>query len=162
MDDDDIPVDELLSGLPAEPATGWDTEDMDDRDATMPGVTVVNWRELTDDDAPATWARLGGWVDWFINRYEIPEQKVPSCWWRHGALVEELSALHTAWLVSFDETDGGYGPIGWHERLTVAIQRITGFYHGQCAETHQERGLTRRTQPDTDTTWLAWSRTSHA
>lgn len=162
-DDADIPVEELLSGLPDEQVSGWSDEDVDDRDAQMLGVTIVNWRELTTVEAPAAWQALGGWVDWFLNRYDIPEQKIPSCWWQHGAVVEELSALHTAWLVSFDETDSGYGPIGFHERLAVAMQRIAGHYHGQCADAHQARNLTRRAQqPDADKAWLAWSRTSHA
>ena len=76
--------------------------------------------------------------------------------------MEELCALHTAWLVSFDPTDAGYGPIGWHERLTVSIQRISAWYHGQCAETHQERIGAKRLPADSDTGWLAWTRTSHA
>lgn len=162
--DDDMPVEALLEGLSEEEAAELDDElgDPDDRDAPMPGVNAVNWRTLADDEAPVTWAPLGDWVTWFLDRYEIPTAKVPPCWWRHGALVEELSALHTAWLVSFDTADGGYGPIGWHERLPVSMQRINGWYHGQCAETHQERIGDRRKPTDSDTEWLAWTRTSHA
>jgi hypothetical protein len=164
MLENDIPIEELMDGLSAEEAAELDDEfgDPDDRDAAMPGISAVNWRALTDEESPATWAKLGDWVTWFLDRYEIPTAKIPTCWWRHGALVEELSALHTAWLVSFDSTDAGYGPIGWHERLTVAMQRITGWYHGQCAEQHQQRIGSRRAPINGDAEWLAWTRTSHA
>ncbi|MGO1411643.1 MAG: hypothetical protein ACTHX2_01115 [Microbacterium sp.] len=63
--------------------------------------------------------------NWLVPRYDIGPAKIPDCWWRHGPLVEELSVLHTAWQVAFDETDGGYGPIGWHERLGAALSRET-------------------------------------
>ena len=38
----------------------------DDRDGDFEvlGAEVVNWRELTDDQAPEVWAQLREWVEW--------------------------------------------------------------------------------------------------
>ena len=55
------------------------------------GAHVVDWRHLTDSAAPAEWAALRDWVEWFVVRYRIAESVVPFCWYRHGQLVEELS-----------------------------------------------------------------------
>ena len=52
---------------------------------------------------------LRDWVEWFTVRYDVPVSVVPNCWWRHGALVEELSALHVAHLAAFDASDAGFG-----------------------------------------------------
>ncbi|MFC3399367.1 hypothetical protein ACFOEP_13210 [Microbacterium amylolyticum] len=51
-------------------------------------------------------------------------------------MLEELSALHAAWIVAFDEADGGYGPIGWHERWALA--RTRDAFREKCAEKHRD------------------------
>lgn len=158
MSEDDFPIEQLLADR-SQDTQGPDTAD---RDGQMLGVSIVNWRDLKDADAPAVWRDLHKWVEWFLTRYEIPDQKIPPCWWQHPALVEELSALHTAWLVSFDQTDGGYGPIGWHERLTVTMQRVGAWYNGQCANGHESRPNARRGGATVGAGWPAWVTSSHA
>lgn len=134
-----------------------------DRDApgSAIGALVVNWRTLEPENAQAAWAALREWVEWFTVRYNIDSTQIPDCWWRHGALVEELSALHSAHLAAFDESDSGFGPIGWHERLALARTRWKQGYAGSCAHGHKD--MTPRTwQGKTDdAAWTAWSAEPH-
>mgnify|MGYP004504021007 CR=1 FL=1 len=77
-------------------------------------------------------------------------------------LVEELSALHTAHIAAFDPSDTGFGPISWHERLAIAVPRLTRAYGGGCATEH------RVTKPRTwdgvtdEAAWTAWTIQAHA
>lgn len=90
---------------------------------------------MPDEDAPEAWDQLRAFVDWLVPRYELNSTVVPACWFRHPVVVEELSALRAAWDASFVvETDGGLGPIGWHERFAVARDRLQKYgYAGECA-----------------------------
>lgn len=126
------------------------------------GAQAINWRTLPDHDAPPAWNALRAWVEWFIHRYRVPESTVPACWWKHGHLVEELSALHAAHTAAFDISDAGFGPIGWHERLSLALPRLTRAYAGGCATGH--RDITPRSTTGTvdEQEWDAWTRTAHA
>ena len=126
------------------------------------GAYNVNWRRLTDADARAAWNDLRAWVEWFVLRYRVPESTVPACWWKHGHLVEELSALHISHTAAFDASDAGFGPIGWHERLSLAMPRLTRAYAGGCSNGH--RDITPRSsigQID-EQEWDAWTRKAHA
>ncbi|MFB8385582.1 hypothetical protein ACFC3F_00400 [Microbacterium sp. NPDC055910] len=123
---------------------------------------VVNWRTLTDEGAPVEWAALRAWVEWFTVRYHVPHSVIPNCWWQHGALVEELSALHTAHTVSFDSSDTGYGPVGFHEHLTLAHPRLTRAYGGGCNNGHQATRPRSWTNVTDEKEWAAWTTTGHA
>ena len=122
------------------------------------GAVVVNWRTLADDEAREVWEELRSFVEWFTVRYNLSASVIPDCWYRHGALVEELSALHIAHTVYFDAADGGAGPIGWHERLTLAINRIKGAYSASCRSGHVETAP-RKWTPQQD--WSSWINQSH-
>jgi hypothetical protein len=128
-------------------------------DSTAIGGRAVNWRTLPDEAASKEWGALRDWVQWFTVRYEISESLVPDCWYRHARLVEELAALHTAHNASFDRTDTGYGPISWHERLTLALARMRNAYYGGCSRGHESHRP--RTWP-TDQEWDAWTDGAHA
>ena len=71
------------------------------------GVFIVNWRELPAPNTPGAWMRLRSWVEWFTVRYRISESTVPACWFKHGELVEELTALYTAHVALFSPADTG-------------------------------------------------------
>jgi len=152
---DETPFEELLQSLPP----GWEGT-ASRREPGMLGITVINWRTLEDAKAPEVWTELGEWVAWFVRRYRLPARKIPPCWYRHGALVEELSALHTAWLVSFDSLDAGYGPIGFHERLAVALPRMASWYSGECHDGHME--LPHAVESASPQEWADWIGVSHA
>jgi hypothetical protein len=152
---DDIPLDELVASLPET----WDDQ-APRHTPGMLGITVISWRTLEDADAPQVWTELRDWVIWFTRRYNFPIRKIPPCWYKHGPLVEELSALHTAWLVSYDSLDAGYGPIGWHERLAVAIPRLAAWYNGECHNGHTE--LPQNVDDAVPSDWADWIGQSHA
>jgi len=126
------------------------------------GGQVVNWRTLTDEDAPAAWTELRAWVEWFTVRYRISESVVPPCWFKHGQLVEELSALHAAHTAAFDASDAGFGPIGWHERLSLTIPRLTRAYAGGCARGHDPLKPRSWKNITDESEWDAWTSQAHA
>lgn len=126
------------------------------------GAHVVNWRTLPDRDAWVAWERLQAWVEWFTVRYRISEAVVPPCWFQHGQLVEELSALHTAHTVAFDPADTGLGPIGWHERLSLALPRLSKAYSGGCARGHDEPKPRTWAGVVDEQHWAAWTSQAHA
>jgi len=135
MSDDDLPMEDYADS--AEDDTGWEDADLADRDGgdELLGVVVVNWRDADQDQATEALLELSGWVAWMVARYNLTRQRIPDCWAEHTDLIEELSALHTAWRVAFDQTDGGYGPIGWHERLAAALSRTA--FHDRCPAGHR-------------------------
>lgn len=133
-----------------------------DRDsATLDHTPPVVWRDLDADTAPAEWRRLREWVEWFVARYRIDVKVVPSCWWQHGDLVEELSALRQAHVVWFDVEDQGLGPITWHEHLHTALQRLreSRSWNG-CTDGHEERPP-RDIASQSPQGWEAWITESH-
>lgn len=126
------------------------------------GARVVDWRTLADADARAAWDSLREWVEWFTVRYQISESIVPVCWYKHGNLVEELSALHIAHGVAFDSSDAGFGPIGWHERLSLAIPRLRNAYAGGCSRGHNRYTPRSWTNAIDEQEWNAWANQAHA
>ncbi|KQP67707.1 hypothetical protein ASF40_20300 [Microbacterium sp. Leaf288] len=149
-----------LSGTPAAEFTGPAADDHDGPSDPL-GAHVVDWRRLSDRDARDVWVALRAWVEWFTVRYYVPVSVVPNCWWKHGALVEELSALHIAHLASFDESDTGLGPIGWHERLSLALPRLSRAGAG-CASGHNDTRPRSWSHAIDEQEWDAWTRTAHA
>lgn len=126
------------------------------------GGRATNWRAMTDAQAPEEWASLRDWVEWFTSRYRVPVSTVPTCWWKHGELVEELSALHCSHRAAFDPTDNGNGPIGWHERLALALPRLTRAYAGGCSEEHRSPRPRNWAGATDEAEWSAWITQSHA
>jgi hypothetical protein len=154
VDNDPLDIDFLLR------------EDMSDVDFEIPAASpapVVDWRTLSDADAPAAWNALREWVEWFTVRYNIPELMVPgACWYKHGALVDELSALHAAHVVAFDPSDTGHGPIKWHEQLNAALPRLRRAYYGQCSRGHQSHRPRSSANAFDEQEWDGWVDRAHA
>ncbi|MFT4188521.1 MAG: hypothetical protein QM621_08055 [Aeromicrobium sp.] len=118
---------ELEAGSDASPAT----DGADTGLAQMLGslaVAPVDWRELEaapDQTAAArTWRDLGAWVVWLTGRYALKRVLVPPCWYLHGALVEELTALWGAWLTMYDRTQPASSMIVWHREYEWARVRL--------------------------------------
>ncbi len=133
-----------------------------DTDSAALGAHPVRWRDLPDEDAPAAWAALRDWVEWVTARYNVPTSLIPPCWWRHAALVEELAALHTAWQASFHPTDAGYGPVGWHERWSIASSRLRAAYSGSCSSGHRDTPPRTWAGVTDENEWEAFTRTRHS
>lgn len=126
------------------------------------GAHVVSWRELRDEEAAREWKLLRAFVEWVTVRYQLPISTVPTCWYRHPALVEELSALHTAHLAAFDTTDAGFGPISWHERFAAALPRLTRAYGGGCNNGHQPAKPRSWDGITDEQEWDTWITQTHA
>jgi len=94
---------------------------------------------LTGEEAALAWATLIGWVDWLANRYGLAET-LPGCWYRHGALVEELTALRSGWHAAYtDPRARPSEPALWHDLLARSLTRIRDWdRQGGAAGTHRD------------------------
>lgn len=157
----DFDPDEDIDALLASELTGFDPDSR--YGASTPiGGDVTDWHTLPDGDAKDVWETLRGWVEWVTVRYSIPISVVPNCWYKHGALVEELAALHTAHRAAFDPADAGFGPIGWHERLHLALPRLTRAYGGGCSTEHRPTKPRSWETATDEQDWETWTAQAHA
>ena len=85
---------------------------------------TYRWRDMDPRTADAVWEHLGRWVRWLVESYHLTTSVIPDCWWRHSDIVAELYALQRAEQASYTEDDGGFGPLGFHERLEHSISRL--------------------------------------
>jgi hypothetical protein len=123
---------------------------------------ATNWRTMQDQQARDEWRALRDWVEWLTLRYELSAALIPDCWWKHGALVEELSALHCAHRAAFHPTDSGNGPITWHQHFANALPRLRNAYNGGCSENHSSRRRRSWADATDEEEWETWTNQSHA
>ena len=90
----------------------------------FPTLTVC-WATLDELQTEDALDELQDWVTWIIDRYALDRRVIPECWDSHGALVEELSALRTAWIVSFCVTARPEAPLEWHQSFDAARHRLS-------------------------------------
>lgn len=96
----------------------------------------VNWAALDDEHAAEQWGLLVDWTDWLRDRYQLHEQ-IPACWYAHGPLLEELSALRTAWVGAYlDPHARLQDPSHWHEQLGGTLERLREWDRTGCADGH--------------------------
>jgi hypothetical protein len=109
-----------------------------DSAAPRAAVPDASWQAMSPARAADAWAALIDWIDELVERYALDET-IPTCWYAHGAVVEELHALHVAWLGAYSgragqPSDRAY----WHELLARALGRIREWNrHGCAAGTHR-------------------------
>lgn len=101
------------------------------------------WPHLNPAAQTKLWAQLRGWVDWYNGRYGVTESsRIPGCWFRHPAVVEELTGLWVAWRGAyFGHGEPNDSPAYWHERLLwPTMSRITSqaWGLGKCRGGHKE------------------------
>jgi hypothetical protein len=127
-----------------------------DLPATVPAPgfapVVINWRTLAEDESNAVWVELNDWVEWARHRYQLAALK--PCWWRHADVVEQLSALQTAWKVCFDPEDSGMGPVTFLDHLDRVNPRLKTALQG-CTREHSTVEAVKRWTPQTDAPWAA-------
>lgn len=106
------------------------------------------WHTLTAEQAAVAWTTLTEWVDWLIDRYSLDEA-VPECWYRHGAIVDELDALRAAWAAAYLDararpTDAAY----WLDLFERTLSRLpTWDRYGCAAGTHRDDVTTTAADP---------------
>lgn len=102
----------------------------------------VRWDDLPPAKRAKLWPEFVAWVIWLADRYELTTDQVPrQCWWRHGAVVEELTALWTSHQSAYAaDMDGGSAPYLWQDALGRAIERIGRYWLGTCRNgQHKDR-----------------------
>lgn len=82
----------------------------------------ICWPFLDSVNHAATLDDLVKWVDWLTARFELDHRTIPACWRLHGPLVEELSALYTAWQNAY--LDDGAEPLRWMAAFAGARGRL--------------------------------------
>jgi hypothetical protein len=85
----------------------------------------VCWATLSELETEDALEELDDWVSWAVDRYALDHRTVPPCWDQHGALVEELSALRTAWLAAYGITGRPEAPLEWHNQFAGGRQRLS-------------------------------------
>ena len=133
------------------------------------GRHAVVWRSLSIADQAVELRELVGWVEWLQVRYASAGDWLRPCWWRHGFVVEELSALRTAWLGAYEagENSEATASLDWHEaaeRCRERIRQVISTGPGCTAVAHrddqpvaddphwiEERTAMGSTDPDTST-----------
>jgi hypothetical protein len=111
--------------------------------------TPVDWRRLRSIDAPLMWAELDAWVRWLASRYAIDARELPPCWWSHGALVEELSALRGAHRAALEPSQHPGAALDWHRSLWDSRSRLRDLISrtGCTAREHRASDAPQWTQP---------------
>ncbi|MFC0627464.1 hypothetical protein [Kribbella deserti] len=110
-------------------------QELDREQRSLGEPYVVCWRDLDPAVAAEEVERLASWVDWIVQRYRIDHKSIPPCWAEHGALVEELSALHILWTACYLEDASPSDAVGFHRELDSALRRLR--------EWSSRRGCTR-------------------
>ncbi|WP_129337203.1 hypothetical protein [Cellulomonas endophytica] len=105
-------------------APGWRELDYPVAQPTALAVPFV-WSALNPVAEQEAVRELVTWVGWLAGRYRLDHRVVPDCWPAHPELVEELSALHLAWLGAFARTSAADAPLGWHERFAHTSARLS-------------------------------------
>lgn len=97
------------------------------------------WRNARAVTVDALWEELRAWVDWLITRYVLDEQ-IPPCWSRHGAMIEEFTALYAGWYTAYLDIDArGFDPLAWHEALARTLSRVREWNRQGCrSDAHRE------------------------
>jgi hypothetical protein len=78
-------------------------------------------------------------VDWLVDRYSL-DDTLAGCWYRHGAIVDELDALRASWTAAYLDpaarpTDSAY----WFDLLHRTLDRIRDWdRYGCAAGTHHD------------------------
>lgn len=75
---------------------------------------------------------LDEWVAWLIETFEL-EDEIPACWRKHGAMVEEISALRAAHAGALDSFESR--PVErllWQESLLRSLQRLSEWDRRRC------------------------------
>lgn len=93
-----------------------------------------SWRTASPEAAEALRADLTAWVVWLVERYGVGEL-VPACWYRHGAMVEELTALYAAWNAAYVDIEArGFDPLYWHDGFDRALARLREWDRQGCRD----------------------------
>ncbi len=100
--------------------------------AEIPEVDLLppptNWATLSENtDSKALWEEVVHWARWWASRFDIGTHHLPPCWAQHGYLVERITALRDAWIVSYDPGSSLVFPNDWLEHHDRAVEAMLTF-----------------------------------
>ena len=117
--------------------------------ATLPNVPVCWSAPVDPKELEDRLENLTEWVSWVVWRYALDPRTIPPCWLQHGALVEELSALQTAWGAAFAVTSAADRPLRWQEHFALGRERLAHW----VARSGCRPGAHRPDQREVPTQW---------
>lgn len=97
----------------------------DPKPRTIYSAQPISWPHLDDEKSAEQLDELTDWVLWVTWRFNLDHRTVPDCWTQHGAIIEELSALYTAWQTAYNQTADGDAPLAWMNQFANARHRLT-------------------------------------
>ena len=110
----------------------------------VPDDATDDEKAAAAEDARDAWLLFVEWVVALQRRYQLPSSKLPKCWWRHPAAVEELAALWISHRNAY--RTGEHAPVIWHDTLDRVLHRIGKVWVLDCA-TSGEHQDTKGTTP---------------
>jgi hypothetical protein len=97
----------------------------------------VFWPAVSARDAVTEWESLRSWVDQLVGRFALDQRVVPSCWYRHNALVEALCALRDHQRACYSATAPPTAAVDWHRAFRDIEARMRGWAsRTQCSANH--------------------------
>lgn len=113
-------------GTPARPAGG---------DAEPDGAAFPEWSWVGLDPAARAerLRELHQWVTWLVDTYEVPTGQLPDCWYRHGSMTADLTALRVGWTAAYLDSEAEPDrPSRWHDTLERTLRRIRDWDRYGC------------------------------
>jgi len=131
-------------GTPARRAGG-------DAESGEPALPEWSWVGLDPGVRAARLRELHQWVTWLVDTYEVPTGQLPDCWYRHGSMTADLTALRAGWTAAYlDPQAEPDRPARWHDTLERTLRRIRDWDRHGCGRSgsHTEQTDTARSTLD--------------
>ena len=123
--------------------------------STRSPILDTSWQAMSSARAREAWHDLILWVDDLLERYALDET-IPTCWYAHGAMVEEIHALHQAWLGAYTGRPEPADRAVWHDLLDRVLHRLRYWNRHGCTP-----GAHRADQPADPTDAQLTERAAH-
>lgn len=131
-------------GTPARPAGG-------DAASGEPALPEWSWVGLDLGVRAERLRELHQWVTWLVDTYEVPTGQLPDCWYRHGSMTADLTALRAGWTAAYLDPEAEPDrPSRWHDTLERTLRRIRDWDRHGCGRSgsHTEQTDTARNTLD--------------
>lgn len=131
-------------GTPARSAGG-------DAESDEPALPEWSWVGLDPGVRAERLRELHQWVTWLVDTYEVPTGQLPDCWYRHGSMTADLTALRAGWTAAYLDPEAEPDrPSRWHDTLERTLRRIRDWDRHGCGRSgsHTEQTDTARNTLD--------------
>lgn len=111
-----------------------------------PVPVPIVWDDLSTGEAFDAWTDLSHFVTRLVRRFRIRPREIPPCWYRHGAAVDELTALWGSYLTCYSQEQPATAAADWMRILTDTRARLVEWM-ARCGCTATEH------RDDPEVTW---------